>query len=66
MVVMPKEVAIVRRILDRWRLGGSYGRIAAALNADGTPTKRGGRWHPATVRKVVQRRDWYADVLGAF
>ena len=63
MLPVPEELAVVQRIIYRWRLGGSYGRIAAALNADGTPTKRGGRWHPATVRKVVQRRDWYIDVL---
>ena len=63
MLPVPEELAVVQRIINRWRLGGSYGRIAAALNADGTPTKRGGRWHPATVRKVVQRRDWYTDVL---
>ena len=64
MVPVPEELTVVRRIIDRWRLGGSYGRIAAALNADGTPTKRGGRWHAATIRKVVQRRDWYTDALG--
>lgn len=65
MLPVPEELAVVRRIIERWRLGGSYGRIATALNADDTPTKRGGRWHRSTVRGVVQRRDWYADVLGA-
>ncbi len=27
-------------------------------------TKRGGRWHASTVRGIVQRRAWYADILG--
>ena len=33
------------------------------LTAEGVPTKRS-RWQAATVRGVVQRRDWYRDVLG--
>ena len=27
-------------------------------------TKRGARWHASTVRGIVQRRAWYADILG--
>ena len=63
MVVVPKEVAIVRRILEGWRAGGTYLGIAAQLNAEDVPTKRGGRWYAATVRGIVQRRDWYAGHL---
>ena len=29
--------------------------IAAALNARGVPTSRGGRWHVSTVRNVLRR-----------
>ncbi len=65
MVPVPEELAVVRRILERWRRGGAYGKIAAELNAEGVPTKRGRHWHGSTVRAVVQRREWYADVLGA-
>lgn len=54
MVVMPKEVAIVRRILEGWRAGGTYLGIAAQLNAEDVPTKRGGRWYAATVRNIVR------------
>ncbi len=66
MVPVPKELAIVRRILEQWRRGGSYAGIALDLNAEGVPTKRGGRWYAATVRNIVGRRDWYADVLERF
>ena len=66
MVPVPEELAIVRRILDHWRRGGTYAGIARDLNAEGVPTKRGGRWHAPTVRNIVQRRDWYADVLEGF
>ncbi len=27
-------------------------------------TKRGARWHALTVRGIVQRRAWYADIPG--
>jgi site-specific DNA recombinase len=64
MIPIAEELQIVRRILDLWRAGGSYAGIAGQLNAEGVPTKRGARWHPPTVRNVVQRREWYCDVLG--
>ena len=51
---LPAELATVRRIVEAWRAGGSYLGIAAQLNAEGIPTKRGGRWHAATVRKIVR------------
>ncbi len=55
----------MRRILERWRRGGSYLGIAAELNAEGIPTKRVGRWHAATVRKIVRRRDLVRGRSGA-
>ena len=65
MVAVPEELAVVRRILESWRRGGSYRRIAADLDSESVKTKRGGRWYGSTVAAIVQRRDWYADVLGA-
>ena len=63
MVPVPEELVVVRRILEQRRRGGSYAGIAAKLSADAVPTKRGGRWHAMTVRKVVQRRNWYREAL---
>ena len=65
MVSVPEELAVVRRVLETWRRGSSYGRIAAAMNAEAVPTKRGARWYASTVRGIVLRREWYAEVLGA-
>jgi site-specific DNA recombinase len=58
-----EELEIVWQILAMWRSGSSYAFIAATLNDDGVPTKRGGRWHHSTVAKVVERRDLYAELL---
>lgn len=65
MVPVPEELAVVRLILDLWRAGRSYRAIAATLNHDGPPTKQGARWHASTVKKVVDRRAWYANALDA-
>ena len=64
MVPVPEELETVRQILRLWRRGLSYRAIVAKLNEKGVPTKRGGHWHAATVRGVVQRRGWYRDVMG--
>lgn len=64
MVAIPEELAVVERILNTWRRGGSYAGIASQLNGDGVPTKRGRRWHASTVRGIVQRRVRYQEVLG--
>ena len=65
MIPVPEELAAVRRIIELWRQGRSLRAIAGALNQDGHPTKHGGRWHASTVKKVVDRREWYAKALRA-
>jgi DNA invertase Pin-like site-specific DNA recombinase len=59
---VPEELEVVRQILTLWRHGHSYASIARKLNAEGTPTKRAGRWYHSTVGKVVQRREQYGRV----
>ena len=66
MVPVPEELEIVEQIIHAWRTGGTYSGIARELNAESIPTKRGGRWHASTVRGIVQRRDWYENVLEGF
>lgn len=51
--VPPKVLA---RISAARAAGSSFGRIAADLNATGTPTAHGGRcWWPSTVRAILER-----------
>jgi len=49
-----QEAATVRRI-GKWRGAGmTLAAIATRLNKAGVEGKRGGRWHPSTVRYVLQ------------
>lgn len=53
---LPAEV--VTRIVTEHRAGTSWSAIARGLEADAVPTAQGGgRWYPATVRKVAHGQD---------
>ena len=51
------EAAIVRRIFAEYIAGHSARRIAAALNAEGVPSPRGGLWRASTIMGHRQRRN---------
>jgi len=54
-----REVFSDQEVIDKMRSlrvsGLSYEAIADALNADGIPTARGGRWQGATVYKILRK-----------
>jgi len=51
------EIAVVDQI-RRWRgRGKTFRDIAAFLNNEGIVAKKGGRWYPASVRKVLRVHD---------
>ena len=50
----PTEQATARRIRQLHQGGRSIREITATLNAEGVPAKRGGRWHPTTVARVLR------------
>ncbi len=54
-----EELTAVLYILRRRDEGAPYRTIAAELLWSGYCTKRGGHWHPSTVRAVWQRRARY-------
>ncbi len=54
MIPVPHEIETVWQILALWRRGVSLRAIAADLNNSGVSTKRGGRWHASTVKKVAR------------
>lgn len=51
----PVEARTVAYVLERRTEGATYREISEALNAQGVRTKRGGCWHPMTVRNIVER-----------
>lgn len=55
LVPVPSEVAAIARINELRAAGCSLPAIAGALEAEGHRSKRGGRWHPQTVSRVLQR-----------
>jgi len=58
--VLEAELATVRAIFLQRARGAILQEIADDLNARGVPTKRGGRWHPSTVRAILNNIDLYA------
>jgi DNA invertase Pin-like site-specific DNA recombinase len=55
LVPVAAEQAVIERIGALREQGRTFRQIAATLTAEGSPTKRGARWHHSTVRAVVQR-----------
>ena len=53
-VINLEEAPVVRRIFEEYDSGLSVYRIAKGLNADGIPTKRGGKWGAAAVRNILR------------
>lgn len=50
-----KEVRIIREIFRRYvELGESGAQITRFLNASGTPTMKGGKWHQTGVNRILE------------
>jgi DNA invertase Pin-like site-specific DNA recombinase len=49
------DAAVTERIRAERAAGKTLREIAEALNADGIPTARGGRWHASTMQRVLAR-----------
>lgn len=61
LVVNDAEAAVLDRINEMHAAGMSLRAIAAALNDDGVPAKRGGRWQANTVARMVDADARRAD-----
>ena len=51
-----REQQAVRRIRELHDVGTSLRGIITVLEAEGIAPKRGGKWYPATVRRVLERK----------
>jgi DNA invertase Pin-like site-specific DNA recombinase len=52
---MVEEQQVIDRVVRLRNEGLGYLRIAKALNRDGVPAKKGGKWYAKTVRGVLER-----------
>jgi site-specific DNA recombinase len=52
--IITAEAKIVRRIFDQFAAGGTLKGIAAGLNDDGIPTRRGGAWSSSSVGTILR------------
>ncbi len=57
LVARPDEQATIVRIQELHSEGCSLRQIAGQLTLDGRRTKRGGRWHPITVSRILTREN---------
>ena len=55
--VDPEQASVVRRIFREYADGIPPRKIAAALNAEGIPSPRGGQWNASTINGSRQRRN---------
>jgi len=53
LVVNAQEAAVIERMAAWYETGLGYRQIAARLNAEATPSARGGDWQESTVRKLI-------------
>jgi hypothetical protein len=53
LIIFEEEAEVVRLIFAMRASGNTLQRIADHLNAVSIPARRGGRWHPATVRYIL-------------
>lgn len=64
LVINPDEAAIVRWIFDRYINGDSLGKIAAGLEAQGTPSPTGRpKWNREAINKLISNEKYTGRVL---
>lgn len=48
------EMAVVKSIFEAYHNGVSLGQIARDLSTGSVPTKENGKWHPSTIKKIIE------------
>jgi predicted DNA-binding protein YlxM (UPF0122 family) len=54
-VVHKGEQKVIEKMLALLDEGQNYSQISKHLNSKNIPTKRGGSWHPSTVKEIIKR-----------
>lgn len=61
--IVPEEAAIVQRIFSEYLGGAGVSLIAKRLDADGIKTRRGERWHPNTLQKMLRNYNYTGNLI---
>lgn len=61
--IIPEQAAIVKRIFADVLNGKGTDAIAKELDAEGVPTKRGGKWTTTSVRGILANEKYTGDVI---
>ena len=56
LVAVESEALVVARILAQRKAGSTLQAIADGLNGQGIKGKRGGKWHPYTIKYLIERQ----------
>lgn len=62
MVINPAQAEVVKRIFKEALNGNGTNKIASGLQADGIPTKKGGRWTAITINGMLKNEKYTGDV----
>lgn len=63
MRIVPDEAEVVRRIFNDTINGKGSSQIAKELNAEGIPSKKGGKWYSTTIRGMLENEKYTGDAL---
>jgi len=61
--ILPSEAEIVQRIFLEYVDGYKTYTIATRLNAEGIPSKTGGKWHPRTIGRMLSNRAYIGETV---
>ncbi len=62
LIIFEEEAEVVRLIFAMRASGNTLQRIADHLSSVRIPTRRGGRWHPATIRYILDNPKYRGQV----
>lgn len=61
--IVPEEATVVQRIFAEYLGGAGVSLIAKRLDADGIKTRRGERWHPNTLQKMLRNYNYTGNLI---
>lgn len=61
--IVPDEAELVKRIYREYLNGAGSSQICKNLDDDGIPPRRGERWHPTTIRRILTNYNYTGNLI---